>query len=337
MSLSLIDEAVAAGARLEAACRELGLSVRTVQRWRASGVGEDRRAGPRSAPANKLTEVERRRILKLLSSPEFCDLPPHQVVPRLADKGVYLASESTMYRLLREAKQLAHRQRSRPVRHQRPRSWTATGPCQVWSWDITYLPTTVKGQFLYLYMILDVWSRKIVGAAVFPEESSAHAAQLFEEACVREGVDPQGLVLHSDNGSPMKGATMLATLQSLGVVASFSRPRVSDDNPFSESLFRTLKYRPEYPENPFASLKEARAWVRGFVGWYNTEHLHSALRFIAPADRHNGLETEILACRQKVYETARRRRPERWCRHTRNWTPVGAVTLNPGSQERQVA
>ena len=334
MTLSLIDETVASGARLHVACREMGLSVRTVQRWRACGTGEDRRAGPRRAPANKLTQGERRRILKLLNSPEFCDLPPHQIVPRLADQGLYVASEATMYRLLREKKLLAHRQRSRPVRHRRPRSWTATGPCQVWTWDITYLPTPVKGQFLYLYMILDVWSRKIVGAAVFPEESSDHAAQLLEETCLREGVEPEGLVLHSDNGSPMKGATMLATLQSLGVVASFNRPRVSDDNPFSESLFRTLKYRPEYPETPFASLEEARAWVRGFTAWYNTEHLHSALRFMAPADRHDGREAEILARRQEVYEAARRRRPERWRCRSRNWAPVGAVTLNPGTQER---
>ncbi len=337
MSLVLIEEAVRGGARLSMACQELGLSARTVQRWRAEGGGEDSRTGPKNPPPNKLTQAERHQVLSLLDSPELCDLTPHQVVPRLADDGLYVASESTMYRLLREAEQLAHRDRSRPARHQRPQAWAATGPCQVWSWDITYLPTPIKGQFFYLYMILDVWSRKIVGAEVFAEESSDHAARLFERACLAEGIDPEGIVLHSDNGGPMKGASMLATLQRLGVVASFSRPRVSDDNPFSEALFRTLKYRPEYPDGPFASLEAARTWVAGFVVWYNTEHLHSALRFVTPTDRHAGRDVEILAKRERVYSNARRQRPERWSRSCRNWTPVGTVTLNPDSRERRAA
>jgi putative transposase len=328
MILDLIDEATEAGARLEPACALLGLSVRTVQRWRKQGGGEDRRYGPRHDPANKLTPAERARLLEVLNSPEYCNLSPKQIVPRLADLGEYLASESTVYRLLHESDQLAHRQAARPP-SARPREWVATRPGEVWTWDITYLRSPVRGQFYYLYLITDIWSRKSVGWAVHTEESAEHAAALFCETCIELDLDPEGIVLHSDNGGPMKGSTMLATLQKLGVIASFSRPRVSDDNPYSEALFRTLKYRPEYPARPFASLEEARVWVASFVTWYNTEHRHSAIRFVTPDQRHFGEEKTILRNRHRVYEKARRRRPERWARKTRNWTPVGNVHLNP--------
>jgi len=183
--------------------------------------------------------------------------------------------------------------------------------------------------FFYLYLFLDVWSRKIVGWTVLEEESNEAAARLFQQICADEGLDPNGLVLHSDNGSPMKGATMLATLQKLGVVPSFSRPSVSDDNAFVEALFRTAKYRPGYPSGPFASLEAARAWVSIFVVWYNEEHKHSALRFVTPADRHAGRDVEILAKRHDVYERAHARHPERWSGSTRNWTPIDTVTLSP--------
>src|SRR5690606_8251929 len=165
---------------------------------------------------------------------------------------------------LRRAKKLsAHRGRSKPRTHRRPAEHKATGPNQVWCWDITYLRSPVTGMFYYLYLFLDVWSRKIVGWAVLEEESNEAAAKLFREICAELGLDPEGLVLHSDNGGPMKGATMLATLQKLGVVPSFSRPSVSDDNAFVEALFRTAKYRPSYPSGPFESLDAARAWGPG--------------------------------------------------------------------------
>ena len=327
MILDLIDEAVAAGARLAPACASLGLTARTIQRWRDQG--QDRRQGPKSEPGNKLSAEERREVLARVNSAPFRDLSPKQIVPRLADGGEYLASESTIYRLLREEGQLAHRAASRAPTGRRPREHVATGPCQVWSWDITYLKGPVRGSFYYLYMIVDVWSRKIVGWEVNPEESSDLAADLFDHTCAELGLDPGGIVLHSDNGGPMKGSTMLATLHKLGVVASFSRPRVSDDNPFSEALFRTLKYRPDYPSRPFESLEEARDWVAGFVAYYNAEHRHSAIRFVTPDERHFGREEAILSHRQRVYERARRRHPQRWTRSTRNWTPIGAVHLNP--------
>jgi transposase InsO family protein len=335
MILGLIDEAVRAGARQEKACEILGLSARAVQRWRRQGGGEDRRRGPHSTPPNALSAEERQGVLEILNDPEHQDRSPKQIVPSLADQGVYVASESTMYRILREEDQLGHRERSRPPVHRRPEEFVADGPCQVWTWDITYLASPVRGQFYYLYMILDVWSRKIVGVAVHDRELSDLAADLFCDTCAALDLDPEGLVFHSDNGGPMKGSTMLATLQRLGVVASFSRPSVSDDNPFSEALFRTTKYRPDFPDGPFASLEAARDWVEAFVTWYNTEHLHSALRFVTPDDRHFGREAEILERRRQVYEMARRQNPERWSRGTRNWEPVEHVKLNPRKESKQ--
>jgi len=331
--LALIKEATQAGARLEVAARLLGLTVRTIQRWRNQGGGEDRRSGPLSEPANKLTQEERKQVLSVANSAKYRDLSPKQIVPRMADGGLYLASESTFYRLLREAGQLVHRERSRPATHQRPLERVATGPCQVWSWDITYLKSQVRGRFYYLYMTIDVWSRKIVAASVFEKECGQNSALMLVETCHQHKVDPEGLVLHSDNGSPMKASTMLSTLQRLGVVPSFSRPGVSDDNPFSESLFRTMKYRPEYPSGPFASLSAAQNWVDAFVKWYNTEHLHSQIRFVTPDDRHYGREEAIQTKRRKIYTEARHKNPDRWSGQTRNWEPIAVVRLNPEKSE----
>jgi putative transposase len=199
--------------------------------------------------------------------------------------------------------------------------------------DITYLRAPVRGTFYYLYLLEDLYSRRIVGWQVLDAESAEAAALLVERTCAALDVDASKLHLHSDNGGPMKGATMLATLQRLGVVASFSRPRVSDDNPFPESLFRTLKYRPGFPNRPFRDIEEARQWVSDFVRWYNEQHLHSALNFVTPNDRYFGRDAAILAARHLVYQRARRRHPERWTGDTRNWAPAPAVTLNP-SQAR---
>ena len=159
------------------------------------------------------------------------------------------------------------------------------------------------------------------------------SSDLINWALQKEDVDPKKLVIHADNGGPMKGSTMLATLQRLGIVASFSRPSVSDDNPYVEALFRTLKYRPGYPRKPFASVADAAAWVDAFVRWYNTEHLHSAIRFVTPEDRHEGRDFSILTARHKLYARVRTKTPRRWTRGTRNWTPIGAVVLNPIRRE----
>lgn len=327
--LESVEECTAAGARRQEACELLGLDARTVQRWRADSDGADRRKGPKHSPSNKLSRAEQREILQVANSPEFRDLSPKQIVPQLADQGRYVASESSFYRVLRAEDQMAHRGPTRPPVAHRPREHQATGPNQVWSWDITYLRTDIRGIFFYLYLIVDVWSRKIVGWSVHEQELGEHAARLIEAATMEYPAIGDGLILHADNGGPMKASTMLVTLQRLGIVPSFSRPHVSDDNPFSESLFRTLKYRPTYPRSGFATLAAARTWVEDFVRWYNTEHLHSAISFVTPASRHTGTDEATLARRRHVYETARRRHPERWSRDTRNWKRISVVRLNP--------
>ena len=338
--LELLDEALAAGARLVPCCELIGLSVRTVQRWRTQGAdgGEDQRRGANSAPANKLSDKEVEQILELVKSKDFRDLPPSQIVPKLADLGIFAGSESTIYRILRRAKLNAHRGKAKPQTHKRPKGYTATGPNQIYSWDITYLHSPVRGQYFYLYLFLDIWSRKVVGWRVHDREDSELAAQAFAEICAAQSINPKQLVLHSDNGGPMKGATMKATLERLGVHQSLSRPRVSNDNPYSESAFRTLKYRPNYPQGPFESLEAARQWVEGFVSWYNEEHQHSGISFVTPSQRHAGQQEAVLANRERVYAEARARNPKRWTKNTRNWKRNHEVHLNrkTGSNEMVV-
>jgi len=274
--------------------------------------------------------MERQRIINVANEAEYANLPPSQIVPILADIGIYLGSESTLYRILKAHNQLIHRQKSKPCHKVRkPKALVATGPNQVYTWDITFLPTTVKGMFFYLYMVMDIFSRKVVGWQVHDNESSALAADLMTDICNREGIKRGQVTLHSDNGSPMKGATMLATLQELGVMPSLSRPSVSNDNPYSESLFRTLKYRPEYPEKAFDNITSSRHWVNGFVSWYNNEHRHSGIKFVTPAQRHAGKDVEILAKRTQLYHAAKTRHPERWSGNIKNLEPVGSVNLNP--------
>ena len=168
-----------------------------------------------------------------------------------------------------------------------------------------------------------------MGWEVHDDELAERAATLIHRICAESGVDPHGLVLHSDYVKPMRGNTLIATLQWLGIVPSFSRPHVCNDNPYSEALFRTLKHTPAYPRLPFVSRDAARQWVARFVAWYNTEHRHSAIRYVTPDQRHSGADVAVLARRRSVYERARRRTPERWARRIRNWTPVATVVLNP--------
>lgn len=331
MTLQLVEDAVVAGARREQACTTLGLSSRTLERWRGGAV-EDGRQGPSSSPANKLSDSERAEVISLVTSPRFRDLSPNQIVPLLADEKRFVASESTMYRVLRQERLLRHRGRARAPKQRAPSTHEATGPNQVWSWDITYLKSPVRGIFFYLYAIVDVWSRKLVGWAVHDVESADHASRLFRSTCESERLDPRGIVLHADNGGPMKGSTMVATLERLGVLASFSRPGVSDDNPYSEALFRTLKYRPEFPANPFVDVDAACAWVDRFVRWYNHVHLHSGISFVTPAARHAGDDVVQLARREDVYRKARELNPRRWATATRNWAHIEKVVLHPAGK-----
>lgn len=326
--LGWLDEAQRAGACTHPAAAVMDISLRTVQRWRRDATG-DQRVTVSRIPHNKLTPHERETILTMMNSPAYCDLPPSQIVPRLADAGRYLASEATLYRVLRDASQLTHRHASAPRQHARPKPLVASAPNQIYSWDITYLPSAVAGLYFYLYLFLDIFSRKIVGWQVYACERSEFAAQLLQDICQREGIVKQQLSLHSDNGAPMTGVSMVAMLQHLGVIPSLSRPGVSDDNPYSESLFRTVKYVPMYPGH-FNTVEDARDYFERFVHWYNHDHRHSGIRFVAPAQRHAGEEAAILIHRKHVYEQAKQLFPQRWNgRATRNWNRIPHVHLNP--------
>jgi len=328
--MALVSEAIGAGARQDRACSAISLSERTLQRWQRDELRGDQRPVRVQVPGNSLSELERQRVLAVANSAEFGHLPPSQIVPRLVDQGQYIASESTFYRVLRAENQLQHRGAERPwqQRH-KPRALCARAPGELFSWDITYLPTQVRGVYFYLYLFLDIFSRKIVGWQVYDVESSDLASEVMRDICERENIAPNQVVLHSDNGSPMKGATMLATLQALGVMPSYSRAAVSNDNPYSESLFKTLKYRPAYPRRSFETIGAARQWVDSFVSWYNHEHRHSAIRFVTPAQRHAGQDAALLRKRVDVYAAAKTRHPERWSGATRDWEPIHEVHLNP--------
>ena len=336
-AVKLINEAVSSGARRGMACRELGINERTYYRWQSlsneTGSFEDKRPyAIHPSPANKVSEEERGQIIDICNSLEYASKPPSEIVPALADEGVYIASESTFYRVLREEKMQNHRGRSEaPERNNKPTTYSATAPNQVWMWDITYLNGPHKGMYYYLYLFSDLYDRSIVGWEVFEEESAENASKLIRRITLAQGrLTTEPLVLHSDNGSPMKGATMLETLYRLGITPSRSRPRVSNDNPYAESLFKTMKYSPAFQPKGFASLDEARSWVRWFVKWYNNDHHHSGLKFLTPAQRRSGESTTILAKRHELYEAAKKAHPERWNgRNTRDWTLPEKVYLNP--------
>lgn len=330
MAITLIARAVRHGARQRRACEVIGITERSLQNWRIAGL-TDRRQTVKKEPINSLSRQEKDEILAVCNSEEFRNQPPKQIVPALADRGVFLASESSFYRILHRANQLHHRGRSaKPVVKQRPRAYLADGPNQVWSWDITYLASNIRGQFYYLYLFMDIYSRKIVGWEIYATESAEQAAEVLRKTRFAEALPlNHELVLHSDNGSPMKGATMLATMQKMGVVPSFSRPSVSNDNPYSESLFKTLKYVPAYPAQPFKTIDDARRWVATFSTWYNHSHRHSGLKFVTPVQRHKGRDKAILEQRKCVYQKARRLNPERWTGKIRNWDHVAEVKLNP--------
>jgi transposase InsO family protein len=330
-----ITAAHGAGARLAAVCALAGIDLRTLQRWRVEdgSVRADRRPDAvRPTSPQALSEEERARITAVANEPRFADMPPARIVPMLADEGVYLGSEASFHRVLRAHGQMQRRGRARPPRRCGPPSThIATAPGQVWCWDVTFLPSRVQGLWFYLYLILDLYSRKIVGFEVHATDQAEHAVRLVRRTALAEGVHAsvQRPVLHGDNGASLKATTVLAMLHWLGIAPSHSRPRVSDDNAFAEALFRTAKYRPGFPSAGFADLEAARRWAADFACWYNFEHRHSAIRYVTPAQRHAGEDRTLLAARHDLYQQARARHPQRWSGRTRDWSPIGAVTLNP--------
>lgn len=336
-AIFLIEEACNAGARKSKACYILGFTVRSFQRWIKKDNLIDGRSYSNRIPANKLTQAEKNKIIEISTLAEYRDLAIAQIIPKLADNGTYIASESTFYRVLKEHNLNTYRGKAKPKIFRKKPELIATTPNSIWSWDITYLLTSVKGLFYYLYLIMDIYSRKIVGFDIFEEQLSEHASVVITNACKIEGINKSQLTLHSDNGSPMKGSTMLSTLQKLGIIPSFSRASVSNDNAFSEALFKTLKYCPEYPSKPFDSIEQAIIWVKKFVYWYNNIHHHSAIKFITPNERHQGLDQEILSNRIAVYEKAKAAHPNRWSKEIRNWSVITSVYLNHTTTKKAAA
>ena len=291
------------------ALRALGASHATWYRRRSPKRARHERV--RVAPPLALSGTERAEILAVLNAPRFADCTPYTAYARLLDEGRYLGSVRTMYRVLAAAgmnrerrNQLVHPAHAKP-------ELLATDPNQVWSWDITRLRGSLKWQFFYLYVLIDIFSRYAVGWLVAQAENAGLAAQLIEETCDKHGIARDSLILHSDRGSPMRAKGTAELLVDLGVAASFSRPRISNDNPFSEAQFKTLKYRPEFPAC-FESLEHARAFLRTFFAWYNDEHRHSGIGFMTPAAVHFGRAGALHAQRAKVLAAAYAAHPARF-------------------------
>jgi putative transposase len=291
------------------ACRALGVARATLYRQRR---GAARAAAPRSRPVRALTIPERQTVLDLLHSERFVDQAPTEVYATLLDEGVYHCSPRTMYRLLAEAHEV--RERRNQLRQVAPKpELLATGPNQVWSWDITKLLGPVKWTYFYLYVILDIFSRYVVGWMVAQQESATLAERLIDATCDKQAISPGQLLIHADRGPAMTSKPVALLLADLGVTRTHSRPHVSNDNPYSEAQFKTLKYRPEFPDR-FGFLEEARGFCQGFFGWYNTEHHHSGIGLLTPVMVHYGWSAQVLAQRQHVLTSAYALHPERFVR-----------------------
>lgn len=300
------------------ACEAFATSPRTRRRRRAQAEG---RATPRASrasgcgrvlPAWRIPDAERERIVALLCEPRFCDLAPAQIYHRLLDDGVYVCSIRQMYRLLNEKGLVRDRRRG----HKRSPGYAApqvkaTAPNMAWSWDISRLAGPEARMYFFLYLIIDVFSRKIVGWTIDTAESDKIARRLINTTAKREGIDADTLVLHSDRGAQMTSLTVADLLEKLGVTRSLSRPRVSNDNPYSEAAFKTVKYRPDYPKR-FENITHARAWMRRFTAWYNADHYHSGIGYHHPADVHNGTAPATTTARQAVLDAAYQANPDRF-------------------------
>lgn len=312
---------------VEAACRAFGTSPRTWRHRRQDTEGRlperpsrAKARGELTLPEWRIDYPERDHIREVLCSEEFCDLAPAQVYASLLDAGVYLCSERTMYRILTENELTGERRRGHQRRHHHVPRLLAEAPNEVWSWDISRLRGPGVRDWFYLYVVLDIYSRKIVGWTIDTAESDQTAKHLISRICARERIAPDQLALHADRGAQMTSNTIAELLENLGVTRSFSRPRTSDDNPYSEAAFKTVKYRPDYPAR-FESISEARSWMRSFVRWYNHTHYHSAIAYLHPADVHAGTTEPIIAARQAVLDAAYAAHPERF----RNKAPVAAA------------
>lgn len=328
--ITLVEEAVASGARQKQACEEIGISERTLQRWCREGApkADQRPLAKRPAPANKLTDEECKAILDVVNQPEFQSLPPSQIVPLLADQEpISLLNSPCIELCIKPVNNTIEVAANLPplsqYRHTVQLSRTVFGPgilriCQDRPKD--YI-------FTYILFWISLAVKSLPGRYGQRKRQNMQARRAVMAQNIVQQETP--LVLHPDNGRPMKGASMLETLYQLGITPSRSRPRVSNDNLYSESIFRTCKYCPSYPANGFAILNDARIWVKEFVNWYNYNHRHSGIKFLTPHQRHSGQAEDILEKRRQLYEAAKKRHPERWARETRNWSIENEVWLNP--------
>ena len=308
------------------ACQALGVSRASFYRRQRSTPGHRQ---PRPTPARALCEAEREQILDVLAGPRFVDRAPAEVVATLLDEGHYLCSERTMYRILAADQPVRERRNQREHPHYTKPELVATAPNQTWSWDITKLLGPTKWTYFYLYVVLDIFSRYAVGWMVADRENSALAGRLIEETCHKQGVQPQVLTLHSDRGAPMTSKCAAQLLADLGVTRSLSRPQVSDDNPFSEAQFKTLKYHPGFPGR-FHDITAAIAFCRTFFPWYNTEHRHGGIAMLTPDDVHHNRTRSVLEQRGRTLQAAWTRHPERFVRGIPQPDPLPqAVWINP--------
>ena len=316
--------------RMKTLCSYIGVSQRTIERWQKDGVEDRRRGSSRKVP-RKLSEEENERIYNILCSGEYKDMNAHEVFNSLLDKGIYLASDRTFYRILKRNNALSHRSESKGgTSKHKPDELVATAKNQVWMWDITWIKTDVRGIYYYAYVIEDLFDRSIVGWMIFENESDVHAKELFEAACLKEKAHPK--FVHSDNGEPMKGITLVAFYYQLGIIPSFSRPRVSDDNPYIESFFKSVKYICGYP-SCFRTIDGARRWFADFIDWYNNSHMHSGLQYVTPAQKRSGQYISIFSERNRIINEARFAHPERWCgRMTKQYIVHAAEVLNPDKE-----
>ena len=313
---------------VEKACEAFGLARSNYYRWRKSPQGASDET-VRPIPSWSLSQEEQQKVLETLHTDRFIDQSPREVYATLLDEGLYLCSVRSMYRILNQHGEV--RERRDQLRHpdyKKP-ELLATGSNQVWSWDITKLLGPAKWTYFYLYVLLDIFSRYVVGWMVAPQESASLAKKLIEESCVKQSIGSGQLVIHSDRGPSMRSKPVALLLADLGVTKSHSRPHVSNDNPFSESQFKTMKYRPEFPER-FGSLEDTRTFCRDFFSWYNTQHYHSGIGLLTPEQVHDGLAQQIVKERQEVLKKAYDKNPDRFKRGVP--TPLTlpqAVWINP--------
>jgi putative transposase len=321
-------EVLAPDVGTKSACKAFGISRAGLYRRRAISTAP-RLVKKRSAPPRALSEPEKQDVIETLHSERFQDMAPHEVYATLLDEERYLCSIRTMYRILEE--NIEVKERRNQLRHpdyKKP-ELLATGPNQVWSWDITKLLGPVKWSYFHLYVILDIFSRYVVGWMVAPCESATLAKQLIGETCSKQNIQKEQLTIHADRGSSMKSKPVAFLMADLGITKTHSRPHTSDDNPFSEAQFKTLKYRPDFPDR-FGCIEDARQFCRAFFPWYNNEHKHTGINLLSPTDVHHGEAESIIASRQIVLNTAYALHPERFVRKMPKHKPMQqAVWINP--------